>query len=105
MSFIPRIIKVDPMSKLIDQMGKLQGEIRIREERLKKLKAELGGHMQAAGVAQYSGEMYAANWISKRVPRVDWKALVADLEISRDQVAEYTTVKTVEYPMVSARKR
>jgi len=105
MSFIPRIIKVDPMARLIDQMGKLQGEIRIREERLTKLKAELGEHMKAAGVAQYSGEMFAANWISKQVPRTNWKALVAALDISRDQVAEYTTVKTVSYPMVSARKR
>jgi len=58
MSFIPRIIKVDPMARLIDQMGKLRGEIRIREERMKKLKAELGEHMKAAGVTEYSGEKY-----------------------------------------------
>jgi len=58
MPYIPRIIKVDPMARLIDQIGKLRGEIRIREERIKKLKVELRKHMKAAGVTQYSGEMY-----------------------------------------------
>jgi len=58
MSFIPRIIKVDPMARLIDQIGKLRGEIRIREEKINKLKVELRKHMKAAGVTQYSGERY-----------------------------------------------
>jgi len=57
-SFIFRILKIDPMARLIDQMGKLRGEIRIREEKIKKLKVELRKHMKAAGVTEYSGEMY-----------------------------------------------
>ena len=104
MPFIPRIVQVDPMANLIDEMGTLQAEIRDRETKLKNLKTQLAEHMRAAQVAQYSGKLFAATWVSKRMPRTDWKALTSALDIPRDLIAEYTTSKVVEHPMVTARK-
>jgi hypothetical protein len=72
----------------IDQLAVLDTEIKRLEAITKQLKADIANKM---GEGKHRGEHYGVTISLCNTTKVDYKTLLADLGVTDEQVAKYTT--------------
>jgi hypothetical protein len=85
---IQAVAVLTSLANPIDQLAVLDTEIKRLEAITKDLKAEIANDL---GEGKHRGEKYGATVSLVPTSKVDYKALLADLGVSDDVVAKYTT--------------
>lgn len=79
---------VESLVNPIDQLAVLDTEIKRLEGITKQLKADLSNSL---GEGKHRGEKYGVTISLCNTTKVDYKSLLADLGVTEEQIAKYTT--------------
>ena len=85
---IQAVAALSSLANPIDQLAVLDTEIKRLEEITKQLKDEIANEM---GEGKHRGEKYGVTVSLCNTSKVDYKTLLADLGVTVDQIAKYTT--------------
>jgi hypothetical protein len=85
---IQAVAALSSLANPIDQLAVLDTEIKRLEEITKQLKGDIANDM---GEGKHRGEKYGVTVSLCNTSKVDYKTLLADLGVTADQIAKYTT--------------
>ena len=85
---IQAVATLSSLANPIDQLAVLDTEIKRLEAITKQLKADISNDL---GEGKFRGEKYGVTVSLVNTTKVDYKALLADLGVTEEQIAEYTT--------------
>lgn len=85
---IQAVATLSSLANPIDQLAVLDTEIKRLTEITKGLKEEISNEM---GEGKHRGEKYGVTVALCNTTKVDYKALLADLGVTDEQIAKYTT--------------
>lgn len=85
---IQAVATLSSLANPIDQLAVLDTEIKRLEAITKSLKADIANEM---GEGKHRGEKYGVTVALCNTTKVDYKALLADLGVTDEQIAKYTT--------------
>ena len=85
---IQAVAALSSMVNPIDQLAVLDTEIKRLEAITKQLKADIANDM---GEGKHRGEKYGVTVSLVNTTKVDYKALLAELGATDEQIAKYTT--------------
>lgn len=85
---IQAVATLSSMVNPIDQLAVLDTEIKRLEAITKELKADISN---TYGEGKFRGEKYGVTVSLCNTSKVDYKALLADLGVTDEQIAQYTT--------------
>lgn len=85
---IQAVATLSSLANPIDQLAVLDTEIKRLEAITKQLKADISNEF---GEGKHRGEKYGVTVSLCNTSKVDYKALLADLGVTDEQIAKYTT--------------
>lgn len=85
---IQAVATLSSLANPIDQLAVLDTEIKRLEAITKDLKADISNTL---GEGKHRGEKYGVTVSLCSTSKVDYKALLADLGVTEEQIAKYTT--------------
>jgi len=78
-----------------DELGTLLAQIATLTKQAEKIKDALKDAASNGGPTVFEGALFKATYVEANRSVTDWKKLAADLGISGDKVAEYTSTTAV----------
>ena len=87
----------------IDQLGAILAQIADLEKQATAIKDAIKDSASAGGDKVVEGSLFKATYLESNRKTVDYKTLCADLGITADQIAQYTSVTAVFSVKVSSR--
>ncbi len=87
----------------IDQLGAILAQIADLEKQATAIKDAIKDSASAGGDKVVEGSLFKATYLESNRKTVDYKSLCADLGITADQIAQYTSVTAVFSVKVSSR--
>ena len=85
---IQAVATLTSLANPIDQLAVLDTEIKRLEAITKQLKGDIANDL---GEGKHRGEKYGVTISLVNTTKVDYKALLADLGVTEEQIAKYTT--------------
>jgi hypothetical protein len=85
---IQAVAALTSLANPIDQLAVLDTEIKRLEAITKQLKGDIANEM---GEGKHRGEKYGVTVSLYNTTKVDYKALLADLGVTDEQIAKYTS--------------
>jgi len=79
----------------IDRLGLLLAQIADLTKEADSIKDQIKDAATAGGPSAYEGNLYRATVVTSNRQVVDYKALVADLGVTAEQLAAYTKITAV----------
>ena len=86
---------------LVDRLGALRAEAKILADRIKALESQL----KETGRSEIDGSQYRVTISRSRRKKINWAAIAAKLEPSRQLVAAHTSYSDVTTLKLSAHKK
>ena len=87
----------------VDQLGALLAQIADLTKQADLIKDAIKDSASAGGDQVVEGSLFKATYLESNRKTVDYKSLCADLGITADQIAQYTSVTAVFSVKVSSR--
>lgn len=78
-----------------DELGTLLAQIATLTKQADKIKDDMKDIASKGGPTVFEGALFKATYIESNRAVTDWKKLAADLGISADKIAEYTSTTAV----------
>ena len=87
----------------VDTLGALLAQIADLQKKADAIKDAIKDSASAGGAKVVEGSLFKATYLESNRKTVDYKSLCADLGITADQIAQYTSVAAVFSVKVTSR--
>ena len=87
----------------VDTLGALLAQIADLTKQADAIKDSIKDQASAGGAKSVEGSLFKATYLESNRKTVDYKSLCADLGITADQIAKYTSVAAVFSVKVTSR--
>lgn len=78
-----------------DELGTLLAQVATLTKRADSIKDSMKDIASKGGVTVFDGALFKSTYVEANRSVTDWKKLAADLGISADKIAEYTSTTAV----------